>query len=70
MFFLFGLKLNWFQYSWMFFRNAQEDALLLQPRRRRLMSTAAYENSDIKVFYDNNEGIVPVENHNPTRRAR
>ncbi|CAK5012905.1 unnamed protein product [Meloidogyne enterolobii] len=71
------------------FRNQQEDMLLLQPRRRRLMSTAtgpemsggAHSNKAFHFdeFYrdkapvvsdddENNNNIVPVYNHNPSRR--
>ncbi|KAL7080633.1 hypothetical protein ACQ4LE_000894, partial [Meloidogyne hapla] len=70
--------------------NQQEDMLLLQPRRRRLMSTAtgpesvggAHSNKAFHFdeFYrdnapvvssddeNNNNNIVPVYNHNPSRR--
>ncbi|KAI1718468.1 bestrophin, RFP-TM, chloride channel domain-containing protein [Ditylenchus destructor] len=48
----------------------QQDALLAQPRRRRLMSTATmFDNSFIKRDPENDDAnVVPVQNHNPTRR--
>lgn len=49
------------------FRVSQEDALLIPTGPRRLMSDASF--MDQSKNLEENNRIIPVENHNPKRRA-